>query len=362
METASTIADVQAAVRSRTRVHATAGGSKSALSAGANLSLTGLSGVTQYDPSEYTFTALAGTPISEVAAQLAKHGQYLPFDPPWADDGATLGGSIAAGLSGPARYRYGGIRDFLLGVRIVDGHGNVIRGGGNVVKNVAGFDIPKLVTGSLGRFGIIVEASFKVFPAPESTATILAELPNLQTAMAMVDRLAVSPLDLMCLDLEPPGKLWIRIGGIGDALHARLTRLTTLLEKEATIATFTEDAEIWHDAANMRWARKCSHMVKLPLVPTDVMRLEKRIARWNGEVTRRYSVGGNVAYLAWNDPNITDTLQSTLRSANRRAIALQGDWDSPLLGPVDNNAMKQRLLQALDPDGKFEPAYAGSVT
>lgn len=356
MHTASSIADVQAAVRTRTHVHVVGGGTKPALSAGANLSLSGLSGILQYDPSEYTFTALAGTPLSEVIAELATNGQYLPFDPPLADRGATLGGTIAAGLSGAARYRYGGVRDFLLGVRLVNGHGDLIRGGGNVVKNVAGFDLPKLMTGSLGRFGVIVEASFKVFPAPEATATILAELPRLDAAISMIDRLALCPLDLMCLDFEPPGKLWIRVGGIADAMHARLGRLTAMLESEAKIATFADDAEIWHKASHYGWAKDTTHLVKLPLVPTDVPRLEARIAHWDGEVKRRYSVGGNVVYLAWKDAAITETLQKTLRTAGRSAIALRGQWNNPQLGPTTANAMSDRLLQALDPDNKFDPA------
>lgn len=354
METASTIADVQAAVRTRMRVRATGGGTKPALSNGANLSLSGLSGIVQYDPSEYTFTALAGTPVAEVVEQLARHGQYLPFDPPWAEDGATLGGTVAAGLSGSGRYRYGGVRDFLLGVRLVDGQGDLIRGGGNVVKNVAGFDLPKLMVGSLGRYGIIVEVSFKVFPAPEATATIMAEAPRLDTAIALIDRLALCPLDLMCLDLEPPGKLWVRVGGIGDALHARLARLTSMLESEATIATFTDDEEIWRKASHFHWARDCSHLVKLPLVPTDVPRLEARIARWDGEVKRHYSVGGNVVHLGWTDGAITETLQETLRTAGRSALALRGKWPTPILGPPLENSLSDRLLQALDAEGKFE--------
>ena len=103
---------------------------------------------------------------------LAEHGQYLPFDPPLAAAGATLGGTVAAGLSGPGRYRYGGVRDFVLGVRFVDGMGNLVRGGGKVVKNAAGFDFPKLMVGSLGRLGVLAELSFKVFPQPPAFATL----------------------------------------------------------------------------------------------------------------------------------------------------------------------------------------------
>ncbi|REJ69873.1 MAG: FAD-binding protein [Planctomycetota bacterium] len=359
MESPQDIPAVQELVRAQSRIRVRGGGSKSALAAEANVSLAGLSGMVQYDASEFTFTALAGTPVREVAEQLARHGQYLPFEPPLADDGATLGGTVAAGLSGSARYRYGGVRDFLLGVRLVDGRGELVRGGGNVVKNVAGFDLPKLMVGSLGRFGVVVELSFKVFPAPERTSTILAEFGHLDTAMAAVDRMATSPFDLMCLDVEPPNRLWIRIGGIGDALHARLARLTSLLEmSDARIGMFADDAEIWQDVSQFRWARENANLVKIPLVPSEVPRLEARIARWNGEVTRRYGVGGTVAYLAWSEPTVREGLESTLAAAHRSSLALWGDWPDPRLGPSTDNAMSDRLAAALDPQGKFAIAAA----
>ena len=106
------------------------------------VSLAGLSGIVEYDPGEYTFTALAGTPLAELQAALARNGQYLPFDPLGAAAGATLGGTIASGISGPGRLRYGGVRDFILGVRFVTGRGENVRGGGKVVKYAAGFDFP----------------------------------------------------------------------------------------------------------------------------------------------------------------------------------------------------------------------------
>src|SRR5512138_2896737 len=94
------------------------------------IDMTGLAGVIEYEPGEYTFTAYAGTRLSIIEAVLAEYGQFLPFDPPFVKSGATLGGAVASGLRGPGRYRYGGVRDFVLGVRYVDAHGKVIKGGG----------------------------------------------------------------------------------------------------------------------------------------------------------------------------------------------------------------------------------------
>ena len=109
--------------------------------------MTGLNGVLEYEPSEFTFTALAGTPVRDIAAILAERGQYLPFDPMLVGAGSTLGGTVASGLSGPGRFRFGGLRDFILGVRFVDGGGRLLRLGGKVVKNSAGFDVPKFFVG-----------------------------------------------------------------------------------------------------------------------------------------------------------------------------------------------------------------------
>src|SRR5574337_434051 len=120
----TTIEEVQSAVRDGAQILPRGGGTKPALSTptdgATTLDLTGLSGVLEYNPGEFTFTALAGTRVAEVQALLDSHGQYLPFDPPLAGQGATLGGAVAAGLSGPGRYRYGGVRDFILGVRWID--------------------------------------------------------------------------------------------------------------------------------------------------------------------------------------------------------------------------------------------------
>ena len=220
----ASIAEVQAAVRAAApgaRILAHGCGTKAPLSTppdgAVGLDVSGLAGIIEYEPGEFTFTALAGTPIAEIDAALAEHGQFLPFDPPLVEAGATLGGTVAAGLSGPGRYRYGGVRDFILGVRYVDGAGEVVRTGGKVVKNAAGFDISKLMAGSLGALGVLVELSFKVFPKPEGYATLCVLHPTLDDALASLHRLTSSQMDFFAIDLEPaPGgaHLWVRLGGL----------------------------------------------------------------------------------------------------------------------------------------------------
>ena len=150
-------AEVAETVRGAELVVPRGGGTKPALWSvdGADvLDVLALNGITEYLPSEYTVTALAGTPLADVEARLAAEGQYLPFDPLLVDAGSTVGGAVAAGANGPGRLRYGGLRDFLLAVTFVDGRGEIVRGGARVVKNAAGFDLPKLMVGSLGRLGV----------------------------------------------------------------------------------------------------------------------------------------------------------------------------------------------------------------
>src|SRR5882724_10484249 len=193
------------AVRSTPRLIAVGAGTKPRLSNvdAVKLSTARLRGISEYDPSEFTFTAAAGTPVREIAAALAERGQYLPFDPMFAEAGATLGGTVAAGVSGPARFRFGGLRDFILGVRFVDGEGRLLRLGGKVVKNAAGFDLPKFFVGSLGRFGALAEITFKVFPRAATTRTLRLEAKSAAAMTEIFSTAGSARWELDALDASP---------------------------------------------------------------------------------------------------------------------------------------------------------------
>ncbi|MDB6006682.1 MAG: hypothetical protein JWR15_3669 [Prosthecobacter sp.] len=213
----ASITELSDAVLSAPRVIAVGAETKPRLSAvnAVKISTLQVRGITEYEPSEFTFTALAGTPVKDIVAALAEQGQYLPFDPMLVEAGSTIGGVVASGLSGPGRFRFGGVRDFILGVRFVDGMGRLLRLGGKVVKNAAGFDVPKFLVGSLGRFGVIGEVTFKVFPQPQSELTL--ELPFEVEAMA---RIANSRFEAAALDVLPGGAAMIvRLAGPGAALE-----------------------------------------------------------------------------------------------------------------------------------------------
>ena len=210
------LAELRDAVLSAPRVIAVGAETKPRLSAvdAVKISTLQLRGITEYEPTEFTFTALAGTPVREIVAALAEKGQYLPFDPMLVEAGSTIGGVVASGLSGPGRFRFGGVRDFILGVRFVDGMGRLLRLGGKVVKNAAGFDVPKFLVGSLGRFGVIGEVTFKIFPKPESMLTLALPF----DAEAMV-RIASSRLEAAALDVQPgAAAMLVRLAGPETAL------------------------------------------------------------------------------------------------------------------------------------------------
>ena len=139
---------------------------------GGTLDIGGHRGVVNYEPTELVLTARAGTPLADLESALAEHGQMLPFEPPRFGGLGTLGGAVATGLSGPRRPYVGAVRDMVLGSRIVNGRGEVLHFGGEVMKNVAGYDVSRLMTGAMGTLGVLLEVSVKLLPVPEHEATL----------------------------------------------------------------------------------------------------------------------------------------------------------------------------------------------
>lgn len=189
---------------------------------GALLDTRALHGVTSYEPSELVVTALAGTPLAELEQLLATQSQHLPFEPPHFSVDATVGGMVAAGLSGPARAANGAVRDYVLGVQMLGGQGQVLRFGGQVMKNVAGYDVSRLMAGSMGTLGLITEVSLKVLPCPVAEATVQLETEQ-DTALRMLNRWAGQPLPInaSCWQRrDGRGLLWIRLRGAEAAVRA----------------------------------------------------------------------------------------------------------------------------------------------
>ena len=180
-------------------------------------------GIVSYEPTELVMTARCGTPLSEVEEALRSHGQMLAFEPPHFGPGATFGGCIAAGLSGPRRASAGALRDFVLGVKLVDGQGRVLSFGGQVMKNVAGYDVARLLAGSLGTLGLIAEASVKVLPVPAAEQTLRLELRE-HAALEKVNRWAGQPLPISATAWHA-GELHVRLSGAAAAVRAAAEKI-----------------------------------------------------------------------------------------------------------------------------------------
>lgn len=194
------------------------------------LDTRGYSGIVCHEPSELFVTARAGTPLVELEAALAAHGQCLPFEPPHFGAGATVGGMVAAGLSGPARASVGSVRDYVLGVRMVNGRGEDLTFGGQVMKNVAGYDVSRLLAGSWGTLGLITEVSLKVLPVAPAEATLMCVGLDQATALNLLHRWGGQPLPLNA-------SAWVRdttATPVADMLFVRLRGAVAAVQSATT--------------------------------------------------------------------------------------------------------------------------------
>lgn len=348
----STLDELSAMVRATPRVLAVGARTKPRLSAGVEatpLVLTGLAGIVEYDPAEFTVTALAGTRLSDLATALARHGQHLPFDPPLAAAGATVGGTLAAGLAGPGRFRFGGVRDFIIGVRFVDGSGRLLRLGGKVVKNAAGFDVPKFLAGSLGRFGTIGEATFKVFPKPEATLTVRLAADSLPASLGLLATLGRSRYEIEALDVAPGDwRVFARLAGPADALPALADDL--LARHRGEVLPAAEGAALWAQLRDFGWAASAAALAKVPCSLDSLPALHQAVAAVGGRW--HLSSGGDVAFVALPQPEPVVTFSSRLEAAGLTALLLRGD--GPLfLGRRTAAPIDRAVKAALDPVNRF---------
>jgi glycolate oxidase FAD binding subunit len=180
-------------------------------------------GIVSYQHDELVITARAGTPLAEIEKILAEYGQMLPFEPPYFGATATLGGCIASGLSGPRRAYQGAVRDFVLGIRMLDGRADVLSFGGQVMKNVAGYDVSRLLTGAMGTLGVLLDVSLKVLPRPVAEATVQFNMDEAQ-ALAAMNRWAGQPLPLSASCYRDRA-LTIRLSGAALAVQAAQDKL-----------------------------------------------------------------------------------------------------------------------------------------
>ncbi|MBU3613587.1 glycolate oxidase subunit GlcE [Polynucleobacter sp. Latsch14-2] len=207
------------------------------------------SGILEYQPEELVITACAGTPLTVIEAALAENNQVLAFEPPSFNSSATFGGVIAAGLAGPGRISAGNLRDFVLGARIMDGKGQDLSFGGQVMKNVAGYDVSRLIPGSMGTLALLLEASVKVLPKPAATATLRCQISQAH-AHQLLNEWAGQPLPLSAscwigaANSEEYGELTIRLSGAIAAVHAAIPLMNASINA----------AELEPDLAHTFWS------------------------------------------------------------------------------------------------------------
>lgn len=247
---------VSKAQASRTPLAITGSGSKRFYSGSRSdipLDIARHRGIVYYEPSELVVTARAGTPLAEIEARLAHYGQMLAFEPPYFGPDATLGGTLACAFSGPRRPYTGAARDFVLGVKIINGMGEVASFGGQVMKNVAGFDVARLMVGALGTLGVILEASLKVLPRPASEITLTFHY-SPAPAIEQMNRWAGQPLPLSGAAYDGE-RIYLRLSGSETALGEAQRRLGgTMLEdsdnfwlqlREQQLPFFQKPGPLW---------------------------------------------------------------------------------------------------------------------
>lgn len=303
-------------------------------------------GIIAYEPTELALTVRAGTPLKEVQALLAEQGQLLPFEPPAFGTEATMGGVVAAGLSGPRRPFMGAVRDAVLGVRIVNGRGEILEFGGRVMKNVAGYDVSRLMAGAMGGLGVLLEVSLKVLPIPPQEITLVHRV-GPEAALADMRRWGQLPLPVTGLAYDS-GTLYVRLSGGAEALDA--ARETVGGDE------FADGAVFWEDLREQRlpFFREDMPLWRLSVPPaTGTLPLDgDTLIDW----------GGGLRWLKSEAP--AERLRESAREAGGHATWFRGhDGTVDALQPLPEALMRlhQNVKRALDPEGIFNPGrlYSG---
>jgi glycolate oxidase FAD binding subunit len=343
---------VRAAGEQRSPLDIRGGGSKAFYgqsAVGEPLEVRALSGISSYEPTELVVTARAGTPLAELEALLAKGGQCLPFEPPRFASGGTVGGMVAAGLAGPARARVGGVRDYVLGTTVLNGRGDVLTFGGQVIKNVAGYDVSRLMAGSLGILGVICEISLKVLPVAPATATLRFEAGEVD-ALKMLNALSARPLPLDASAWNQE-RLHLRLSGAKAAVEEACNALGgDRLEAGAAAAWWTAVRDHRHPffhAADEAEPGECLWRLSVPDTARPLALPGKQFVEWGG------------ALRWWRTSAPTETVRAAATQVGGHATLFRsaGDRSAGAFTPLSVPLMRihRGLKQAFDPYGIFNP-------
>ena len=293
-------------------------------------------GIVEYEPTELVITARAGTPIAEIESAMLERNQMLAFEPPRFGDASTLGGCIASGLSGPRRPHAGSARDLVLGVRMLDGRGTDLKFGGQVMKNVAGYDVSRLTVGSLGTLGVLLEVSLKALPLPAANTTIRREHSETH-AIELMNQWAGKPLPISAT-CHTDGALYVRLSGAQSAVRAARERLGG---EEVPAAEFFWQRVRDHEHA---FFESAPTLWRMSVKPTSApLALEgPKLIEWNG--AQRWIAA---------DLDPASAREAAARAGGHATLFRGGDKRGgvfhPLTAPM--SALHRRIKSAFDPHG-----------
>jgi len=307
-------------------------------------------GIVDYEPTELVVTVRAGTLLADVERVLAAAGQMLAFEPPHFAPGATVGGTVAAGLSGPRRAYAGAVRDHMLGVRIIDGRGEALAFGGRVMKNVAGFDVTRLMTGALGTLGIVTEASIKCLPVPRVEATRAFDV-SADEGIKRVNEWGGKPLPLSA-SCYAGGRLYVRLAGAAAAVESATAKLggDAVAGGDAFWASVRDHAHPFFRA--VRDGAALWRLSVRSTAPYADLGAETLI-EWGGALRWLVAPRADAARLrAWA---LASGGHATLFAARERSVSAFHPLPVPLAG------LHARLRAEFDPHGILNPGRMGAV-
>lgn len=333
------------------------------------LSTTTLNAVVAHRHGDLTATVQAGATLGDLNRVLAEHGQWLPLDPQLPDR-TTIGGLVATNDSGPRRHRYGSPRDLIIGVDVARADGRLAKGGGIVVKNVAGYDLPRLYTGSFGSLGVIVSATFKLFPLPSASRTLVADVTSPKAAAALATAISGSQLTPTAVEIAgPPFSVLVRFESVEAAASAQADlarRLAKSAGASASDMSGAEEAALWTAHTARPWTSEGA-VIKVALLPTELAPvlgwLQQTLPSDSWEVTGRAGLGVlylRVAGAADLQARVVGDLRDRLPTGRGSAVVLRGSAELKKLidvwGPIGDSGPLMRIVKRqFDPGGILNP-------
>jgi glycolate oxidase FAD binding subunit len=314
------------------------------------LDTRGYTGIVSYEPSELVITARCGTPLSEIEAALAASGQFLAFEPPAFGGDPTIGGVVATGLSGPRRATAGAVRDYMLGAHLLDARGELLRFGGQVMKNVAGFDVARLLCGSLGIFGLIAEVSLKVLPRPRAEITLVFDF-DAPTAIEQFNHWGGRPLPISAT-AWCAGRAHVRLSGAESALRAACAALGGEAVSDADAATW------WRNLRNQKhplFTSPDKPLWRLSLPSTAPLEPLRGLSKDTPSAPDGALIEWGGA-LRWQRSDAPATeIRATAAAAGGTAMQWRGQRDATMFHPLSPTSLQlhRRLKQQFDPYGIF---------